>query len=69
MNRSSVIEITDKLDAHLVQSRLGVGHRSIRLARERGVFPASWYPVIADLCDEAGLDCPRDAFTFKGVSA
>lgn len=25
-------------------------------------FPARWYPLVRDLCAEAGIDCPDGAF-------
>ena len=37
----------------------------MRLVRERGVFPANWFPVIRDLCAENGIECPLYLFNFK----
>ncbi|WP_273280914.1 hypothetical protein [Pseudooceanicola atlanticus] len=68
MSKSSVIEILDKLDEEIILARLNVKPRSIRLARERGMFPAKWYPVIRDLCAEGGLDCPDGVFNFASPS-
>ncbi len=65
MNKSAIIEITDALDADEVCERLGVKPRSLRLARERGVFPASWYPIMRDVCAASGIDCPICAFNWK----
>lgn len=64
MRKSAVIKITDALDAEEVCKRLDVKPRSIRLARERGVFPARWYPTIIDMCNSAGIDCPMVAFNW-----
>ena len=65
MNKAAVIKITDNLDAENVCKRLGVKPRSLRLARERGVFPASWYRQLVAECDAAGIECPENAFNWK----
>lgn len=68
MNLPAVKQITRAMGAEEAERRLGVGRRSLRLAREREVFPASWYPQIRDFCEERGLNCPMDAFNWKSPS-
>ena len=68
MNKSAVKEITDALHSNEVCEALGVKERSVRAARQAGVFPSSWYVQIKSMCDAVGIDCPESAFSFK-VSA
>jgi hypothetical protein len=63
-----IILITDTLGSEAMQRRLGVSHHAIRAARTAGKFPAAWYDVLDGMCRDAGLDCPRSAFTFKSSS-
>ena len=64
MRKTAVINITDALDADEICKRLRVKPRSIRLARERGVFPARWFNTIEDMCAKEGISCPRSAFNW-----
>lgn len=64
-NRSPVHDITDKVPSEAIRQRFGVKDRSIRLARERGVFPASWYRGMKDLCAEYDTEFSDDAFNWK----
>lgn len=68
MNKSPVIQITDALPHDVICERLLVKPRSIRLARERKVFPANWYPTMKSICAEYGVDCPESAFNWKSPS-
>ena len=65
MEKPAIIDLIDKLDAEEVCKRLDVKPRSLRLARERGVFPASWYPAIQSICAAQGIDCPLGVFNWK----
>lgn len=65
MNKPAVLEITDAIPSELMCARLGVSAHSVRGARTSGVFPASWYAVLSDICAEVGVGCPRDAFNWK----
>lgn len=60
--------ILDALDLTRLGQELDVKERSFRLARERGVFPAAWYPTVKRHCEEAGVSCPMDAFNWKSPS-
>lgn len=63
--QAPVFTILNAIDLEALKADLGVKDRSIRLARERRVFPASWYPAVRARCDAAGVDCPLDAFNWK----
>lgn len=65
MQNASVKKIIDAIGEKAILSRVGVKHRSLRLARERGVFPASWYPHLKDLCATAKVECEMNAFNWK----
>lgn len=60
--------ILDGLDLARLGEELSVKERSFRLARERGVFPAAWYPTVKRHCEAAGIVCPMDAFNWKSPS-
>lgn len=65
MNKATVIKITDALDPEEVCARLDVKPRSLRLARERGVFPASWYLPLREICEARNIECPESVFNWK----
>ena len=66
--KSLVHKITDTIPHELLCKQFGVKQRTIRLARENGFFPASWYVGMKQLCDEHGLACPESLFNFKTTS-
>jgi hypothetical protein len=55
-------EIIDSIGRDRVAEALGVEAGRVRRALYEPQLPASWYAV---LCDMAGQDLPRSAFTFK----
>ncbi|HBM62255.1 MAG TPA: hypothetical protein DD444_24080 [Citreicella sp.] len=61
----TVAEITRRVPQDEICERLGVQPRSIRLARERRLFPASWFKEMSKLCEELGVECPDSLFNFK----
>lgn len=65
MSKQVVKKIADAIGDEQIASALGVGLHSIRNARWSGGFPASWYPVLKDLSEKAGVPCPMVAFNFK----
>jgi hypothetical protein len=67
-DKTPVQIITDQIPADAICERFGVKDRSIRLARERGVFPASWYRGIKLLCAEHGVEFTDEAFNWKDDS-
>ena len=44
--------------------RLDVRRQAISNASVDGKFPAKWYRVVKAMCEEAGIDCPDDIFSF-----
>jgi hypothetical protein len=67
--QAPVFNILNAIDLDALKAELGVKDRSIRLVRERRIFPASWYPTVKRLCDEADAPCPLDAFNWKREAA
>lgn len=43
---------------------VGVQRRSV-IVKSLTQFPASWFVAIERLCEERGIECPIEAFTFK----
>lgn len=64
--RSHVHRIVDAIGSEVVQERLGVGEFSIRSAKRQRKFPALWYAELSAMCAELGVECPLDAFYWKG---
>lgn len=62
---ATVHSITEKVPAEAIKKRFGVKDRSIRLAREREVFPASWYIGMKELCAKYGAAFSDDLFNMK----
>jgi hypothetical protein len=69
MSKEIVKNIADRLGDDVIASACGVSNHSVRNARWQGGFPASWFPVIRQMCAKAGLDCPEGAFNFKSPSS
>lgn len=65
MNKPAVLTITDAIPSADMQRALGVTEHSIRHARFTGLFPASWYGPLVELCEGAGIECPMSAFNWK----
>jgi len=65
MNKEAVKSITDELGADAMCARLGVTEHSIRHARHTGAFPASWFPIVKTMAEDAGLQCPMEVFNWK----
>ena len=45
--------------------RLGVASSTVSTQINRGWLPARWYAVCDDLSGRAGIDCPRDLFSWQ----
>lgn len=67
--KPTVIAIIDTLGAETLCARFEVTNHAVRAARVAGSFPASWYATLDVMCAEAGIECPREAFNWKGVAA
>jgi hypothetical protein len=61
--------IADQLGQAKIALALGVGVTAVNNAVSRKHFPATWYPVIRDMCRAVGKDCPESAFNFKSPSS
>lgn len=57
--------IAAQLGQKQIALALGVGATAVNNAVVRGVFPATWFPVIRTMCVSEGIDCPEAAFNFK----
>lgn len=67
--QAPVYDILAAIDLEALKAELGVKDRTIRLVRERRIFPSSWYPTVKTLCEAAGVDCPLCAFNWKREAA
>jgi len=47
-----------------IQEKTGKSEHSVRAALRDKLFPAKWYPVIKELCEEVGQECPLYLFNF-----
>lgn len=65
MDRTIVHQITSALGSDAICAELNVKHHSIRYAKFKGRFTASWYGVLSEMCAESGIECPKSAFTFR----
>lgn len=68
MEKQTVPNIIDKLGSDKIAAKLGVSHHAVRYAKTVGSFPAAWFAVLQELCDEAKIDLPLDLFNWKGVA-
>ncbi len=57
-------DIIEQVGRDAIKDRFGVQDRVIRHNIARGVLPSDWY---AALCEMAGQDLPRDAFSFRAM--
>lgn len=69
MSKETVKQIADKLGDEAIAKACGVSDHSVRNARWQGRFPASWFPVIREMCSGAKIKCPESAFNFKSPSS
>ncbi|KPU83767.1 hypothetical protein JI58_07600 [Marinosulfonomonas sp. PRT-SC04] len=50
-----------------IEKACDVSEYSVRAAKRKGAFPASWFVVLDGLCHDAGIECPRAIFNFKAA--
>lgn len=65
MNKLAVHRITNTLGSAAICDQLQVKPHSVRYARHKGYFAAAWYAGLSEMCAEAGIPCPKSAFTFR----
>ena len=58
-------EITSDLGADAIATALGVSVK--RVVNCTVQYPAAWFDVVSKMCIDAGVACPRAAFTFRRV--
>jgi hypothetical protein len=58
-------DICDALGRRNMAQRLGVSKTAISNAAVDGTFPARWYLVLSTMCDERGVPCPKELFSFS----
>ena len=66
MSKPTVKTIIEALGVDAICAKLQVSHHAVRYAKTDGIFPAAWYAGLLELCAGAGIDCPLDAFNWKG---
>lgn len=60
----SAADVCDALGRKAISSAVGRGLTAVSNAAAEGIFPASWYPIIKQMCSDAGIDCPMSLFKF-----
>ena len=61
----TVEAICNSLGRARIAGALGVRRTAVSNAVRDKSFPAAWYAVVRKLCDDEGLDCSDDLFSFK----
>lgn len=57
-------DIAKELTQARIAAHLGVGTTAVNNAVHRGQFPTKWFFRMRRLCEDAGIDCPKDLFGF-----
>lgn len=57
-------EICDALGRSTIAAHLKVRVTAVSNAVTDGKFPARWFLVMSKLCEDHGLLCPKELFTF-----
>ncbi|MCD1621077.1 hypothetical protein K7H20_23865 [Salipiger manganoxidans] len=66
---ADIQHIAKTLGQKRIADALEVQATAVNNAVTRGAFPTSWFFVIKELCDEAGIDCPLVLFKFKNLAS
>lgn len=62
-------ETVDALGRAPMQARLGVSKQTMSGVYRDDRFPASWYPIVREMCEAAGRACPLAMFNFREPAA
>ncbi len=68
MSKQTVKSIIEHLGADAICQKLKVSTHAVRYAKTDGVFPAAWYAGLRELCAASSIECPLEAFNWKGLS-
>lgn len=63
--KNVVAAIIEVLGSEAIEQKLGVSEFAVRAAKRNGIFPASWYLPISEMCSAVGHACPIDVFNWK----
>lgn len=55
-------ELADAIGRKNIADAAKVGPTAVSNAVVRGWFPATWFIVVSNLADRAGVECPPDLF-------
>ena len=58
-------ELADALGRKNIADALGVGLTAVSNAVVRGIFPSSWFLVMRELAENAGVSCPPGLFKMR----
>ncbi|MEL8055946.1 MAG: helix-turn-helix transcriptional regulator [Pseudomonadota bacterium] len=64
---TSALTLADQLGRSNIAALVGVGNATVSNAIKKGVFPAHWFVALRRACDEQGLDCPQNLFSFTNA--
>lgn len=65
MAQNHVHTIINVLGEAYFLNTLGLTERNLRHAKSSGKFAAHYFDAVDEACRNKGLECPRDAFTWK----
>lgn len=57
--------IADAITYRRISALIGCVESAISNAVRANKFPATWFGVISNECEEIGIECPRNLFSFK----
>jgi hypothetical protein len=63
----TVEHICESIGRASLARRLGVGLTAISNACVAGVFPAKWFLIVSEMCQQADIECPSALFSFLGA--
>lgn len=60
----TVSDICDRIGRAKIAAAVRVGTTAVSNAAVENRFPARWFIAVKRLCDEAGIACPEQLFSF-----